>query len=145
MRKDTTTDGLLRKWRARASGDRVVELVGVEPTTRVLWNAGGHRGPACHNKVRSQAEQLRRERSCPIWHHRRSNEGAIRALRPTVQPKRSTRADWSDKVSWSDTPAFHNTLVVGSSPTSSTTHSRAPEISTFHFCGKCPSRRQAGR
>jgi len=27
----------------------------------------------------------------------------------------------SDKVSWSDTPTFHNTLVVGSSPTSSTT------------------------
>src|SRR6266550_3563771 len=31
----------------------------------------------------------------------------------------------SDKVSWSDTPAFHNTLVVGSSPTNSTTQSRA--------------------
>ena len=31
----------------------------------------------------------------------------------------------SDKVSWSDTPAFHNTLVVGSSPTSSTTQLRA--------------------
>jgi len=31
----------------------------------------------------------------------------------------------SDKVSWSDTPTFHNTLVVGSSPTSSTTQSRA--------------------
>jgi len=30
----------------------------------------------------------------------------------------------SDKVSWSDTPTFHNTLVVGSSPTSSTTQSR---------------------
>jgi len=30
-----------------------------------------------------------------------------------------------DKVSWSDTPAFHNTLVVGSSPTSSTTQSPA--------------------
>jgi len=29
-----------------------------------------------------------------------------------------------DKVSWSDTPAFHNTLVVGSSPTSSPTQSR---------------------
>jgi hypothetical protein len=28
-----------------------------------------------------------------------------------------------DRVSWSDTPAFHNTLVVGSSPTSSTTQS----------------------
>ena len=32
-----------------------------------------------------------------------------------------------DKVSWSDTPTFHNTLVVGSSPTSSTTQSRATE------------------
>src|SRR5882762_8908488 len=33
--------------------------------------------------------------------------------------------DWLvfDRVSWSDTPAFHNTLVVGSSPTSSTTQS----------------------
>ena len=28
-----------------------------------------------------------------------------------------------DRVSWSDTPVFHNTLVVGSSPTSSTTQS----------------------
>src|SRR4051794_34279242 len=37
-----------------------------------------------------------------------------------------------DKVSWSDTPTFHNTLAVGSSPTSSTAHSRAtPELSTF--------------
>jgi hypothetical protein len=34
----------------------------------------------------------------------------------------------SDKVSWSDTPTFHNTLVVGSSPTSSTTHSRYRKI-----------------
>src|SRR5882672_1481882 len=32
-----------------------------------------------------------------------------------------------DKVSWSDTPAFHNTLVVGSSPTSSTTQSPTTE------------------
>jgi len=31
----------------------------------------------------------------------------------------------SDRVSWSDTPIFHNTLVVGSSPTSSTTQSPA--------------------
>src|SRR5882724_11435455 len=31
----------------------------------------------------------------------------------------------SDRVSWSDTPIFHNTLVVGSSPTSSTTQSHA--------------------
>ena len=29
-----------------------------------------------------------------------------------------------DRVSWSETPAFHNTLVVGSSPSSSTTQSR---------------------
>src|SRR5712672_2530741 len=29
-----------------------------------------------------------------------------------------------DNVSWSDKPAFHNILVVGSSPTSSTTQSR---------------------
>ena len=28
-----------------------------------------------------------------------------------------------DKVNWSDTTAFHNTLVAGSSPTSSTTQS----------------------
>jgi len=28
-----------------------------------------------------------------------------------------------DKVSWSNTPVFHNTLVVGSSPTGSTTQS----------------------
>ena len=34
----------------------------------------------------------------------------------------------SDKVSWSDTPTFHNTLVVGSSPTSSTTHSSYRKI-----------------
>jgi len=33
-----------------------------------------------------------------------------------------------DKVSWSDTTAFHNTLVAGSSPTSSTTHLRILEI-----------------
>jgi hypothetical protein len=32
-----------------------------------------------------------------------------------------------DKVSWSDTPVFHNTLGVGSSPTSSTTQSPAAE------------------
>jgi len=31
----------------------------------------------------------------------------------------------SDKVSWSDTPVFHNTLVVGLSPTGSTTQSPA--------------------
>ena len=31
----------------------------------------------------------------------------------------------SDQVSWSDTPAFHNTLVVGLSPTSSTTQSES--------------------
>ena len=36
----------------------------------------------------------------------------------------------SDKVSWSDTPTFHNTLVVGSSPTSSTTQSRATSCSS---------------
>src|SRR3977135_2956982 len=36
------------------------------------------------------------------------------------------RSGWvSDQGSWSDTPAFHNTLVVGSSPTSSTTQSRS--------------------
>src|SRR5712672_2169852 len=37
--------------------------------------------------------------------------------------------DWpfatADKMSWSDIAAAHNRLVVGSSPTSSTTHSRA--------------------
>ena len=42
------------------------------------------------------------------------NSGPLRARVPVF-----------DKVSWSDTPTFHNTLVVGSSPTSSTTQSRA--------------------
>src|SRR3954464_4307999 len=40
------------------------------------------------------------------------NSGTLRARAPVF-----------DKVSWSDTLAFHNTLVVGSSPTSSTTQS----------------------
>ena len=39
----------------------------------------------------------------------------------------------SDRVSWSDTPIFHNTLVVGSSPTSSTTQSPATEKSEFVY------------
>ena len=38
----------------------------------------------------------------------------------------------SDEVGWSDTPMFHNTLVVGSSPTSSTTQSR--ETGEFPPC-----------
>jgi hypothetical protein len=38
-----------------------------------------------------------------------------------------------DKVSWSDTPAFHNTLVVGSSPTSSSTPLRFLEISRLEW------------
>src|SRR5258705_13545887 len=45
------------------------------------------------------------------------------AAAPIALPRRS---GWvSDQGSWSDTTIFHNTLVVGSSPTSSTTHSRA--------------------
>ena len=40
-----------------------------------------------------------------------------------------------DKVSWSDTPTFHNTLVVGSSPTSSTTHSRYRRIPALEIQG----------
>jgi len=40
-----------------------------------------------------------------------------------------------DKVSWSDTPIFHNTLVVGSRPTSSTTQSHVLEIIAI-LCGR---------
>src|SRR5712671_1084865 len=42
-------------------------------------------------------------------------------------PRRSGRV--SDQGSWSDSTIFHNTLVVGSSPTSSTTQSKAPLLS----------------
>src|SRR4051812_7617951 len=39
-----------------------------------------------------------------------------------------------DRVSWSNTPMFHNTLVVSSSPTSSTTQS--PETGELLLCRK---------
>src|SRR5712675_2085498 len=42
-----------------------------------------------------------------------------------------------DRVSWSDTPTFHNTLVVGSSPTSS--------LKNFVRNWRIPVRCQAGR
>ena len=38
----------------------------------------------------------------------------------------------SDEVSWSDTTAFHNNLVVGSSPTKSTTQSPTTEEISCH-------------
>src|SRR3954447_14086515 len=36
-----------------------------------------------------------------------------------------------DQVSWSNTPMFHNTLVVGSSPTSSPRRTPAPTLARF--------------
>ena len=39
-----------------------------------------------------------------------------------------------DQVSWSNTPMFHNTLMVSSSPTSSTTQS--PETEELLLCRK---------
>ena len=52
----------------------------------------------------------------------RSRPSRSRGRSPPLN-KTACRVVVSDKVSWSDTPTFHNTLVVGSSPTSSTTQS----------------------
>ncbi|HLQ90343.1 MAG TPA: hypothetical protein VK148_09935 [Xanthobacteraceae bacterium] len=57
---------------------------------------------------------------------------------PKVTPRNVSLAETSlilvfDKVSWSDSPAFHNSLVVGSSPTSSSTQLRFLEISRLEW------------
>ena len=82
------------------AGDCVVELVGLEPTTKVLWNM-----------VRVRPSTL---------------VGQPPPLLGQVAFALPRRSGWvSDQGSWSDTTIFHNTLVVGSSPTSSTTQSPA--------------------
>ena len=70
----------------------------------------------------------------------RSRPSRSRGRSPPLN-KTACRVVVSDKVSWSDTPTFHNTLVVGSSPTSSTTQSRA--TGEFLPCGN--ARRCADR
>jgi len=83
-----------------------------------LWGAGRTRTAFLNSRVVGSSPTNSTTHSCapeistfveiPI------NSGTLRARAPVF-----------DKVSWSDTPTFHNTLVVGSSPTSSTTHSRS--------------------
>jgi len=51
---------------------------------------------------------------------------------PPQWRKLQTRVLVSDEVSWSDTTAFHNNLVVGSSPTKSTTQSPTTEEISCH-------------
>src|SRR5438067_5744399 len=78
------------------------ELVGLEPHSLTVVSSS----PTSSSGIRAEPE-IPLLWKCP-------KSGTVRA-----------RVQVFDRVSWSDTPTFHNTLVVGSSPTSSTTRSCA--------------------
>src|SRR4051812_36257654 len=70
---------------------------------------------APNSQIGEGARACNRRHLSDRWRSSRTIRSADRELECLV----------SDKVSWSDTPAFHNPLVVGSSPTSSTTQLHA--------------------
>src|SRR5258706_5001952 len=111
--------------------DCVVEQVGLEPTTKVLWNMVGVRPtPLVGQPCRSPEVLL----FCVIM-----PGSPLRSYWPISQSRISGDSSFVEKpinsglferepgcpTRWAGRtpPIFHNTLVVGSSPTSSTTQS----------------------
>src|SRR5258705_5554573 len=94
-------------------GVRPGELVGHQPCSITLWWLV---------RVRPAPPPSRAHRRFPLlWKC------------PSIAGLFELQCFVSDKVSWSDTPTFHNTLVVGSSPTSSTTNIAQARFNCHHI------------
>jgi len=120
------TDG--QKWRCRSNVLRqrpkchCGELVGLEPHSLPVGLSVRFRPATTHSGATGDSPFVEMPINCALFE-----------LECLV----------SDKVSWSDRPVFHNTLVVGSSPTSSTTQSPATgesghvqNASILHRCAR---------